>query len=68
MSTKITEVIKIPLNSSVYTFGAIKENARIRNEQDADPLLKALKLRKLHKEYNKHPLKTKQRGRKSTPP
>ena len=45
LSTKVTEVIKIPLNSAVYSFGAIKENARIRNEQDADPLLKALKQR-----------------------
>ena len=43
LSTKVTEVIKIPLNSAVYSFGAIKENALIRNEQDADPLLKALK-------------------------
>ena len=40
LSTKVTEVIKIPLNSTVYSFGAIKENARIRNEQDADPSLK----------------------------
>ena len=37
MSTKVTEVIKIPLNSAVYTFGAIKENVGIRNEQCADP-------------------------------
>ena len=32
----------------------MKENARIRNEQDADPLRKALKLRILHEEYDKH--------------
>ena len=57
LSTKVTEVIKIPLNSAVYSFGAIKENARIRNEQGADPLLKALKLRISHEEYNKHLLK-----------
>ena len=30
-------------NTAVYSFGAIKENALIRNEQDADLLLKALK-------------------------
>ena len=60
LSTKVTEFIKIPLNSAVYSFGAIKENARIRNEQDSEPLLKALKLRILHK----HLLKTEPRGRK----
>ena len=63
LSTKVTEVINIPLNSAVYTFGTIKENARIRNEQDADPLLKALKLRLLHEEYDKYLLKTEPRGR-----
>ena len=62
-STKVTEVIKIPLNSAVCTFGKIKENAKIRNEQDADPLLKTIKLRLLHKEYDKHLLKTEPRGR-----
>ena len=63
MSTKVTEVIKIPFNSAVCTYGAIKENAKIRNEQDADPLLKALKLRILHEEYDKHLLKTELRRR-----
>ena len=63
LSTKVTEVIKIPLNSAVYSFGAIKENARIRNEQDADPLPKALKLRISHEECDKHLLKTEPRGR-----
>ena len=62
LSTKVTEVIKIPLNSAVYSFGAIKENAQIRNEQDADPLLKALKQRISHEEYDKHLLKTEPRG------
>ena len=42
LSTEITEAVHIPLNTAVYAFGAIKENARIRNEQDADPILKAL--------------------------
>ena len=63
ISTKVTEVIKIPLISTVYTFGAIKKSAQIRNEQDADPILKALKLRILHEEYDKHLLKTEPRGR-----
>ena len=53
-STEVTETIKIPLNAAVYAFGAIKENVRIRNEQDADPLLKALKLRILHEVNEKH--------------
>ena len=62
LSAKVTEVIKIPLNFTVYSFGAIKENARIRNEQDADPLLKALKQRISHEEYDKHLFKTEPRG------
>ena len=33
LSTKVTEVIRIPLNSAVYSSGAIKEKARIRNER-----------------------------------
>ena len=63
LSTKVTETVKLPLNSAVYSFGAIKENARIRNEQDADPLLKALKLRISQEENDKHLLKTEPRGR-----
>ena len=53
LSTKVTEVMKIPRNSAVYTFGANKENARIKSEQDADPLFKARKLQILHEEYDK---------------
>ena len=63
LATKVTEVIKIPLNSAVYSFGSIKENARIRNEQDADRFLKALKQRISHEEYDKHLLKSEPRGR-----
>ena len=63
ISTKVTEVIKIPLNSTVYTFGAIKASARNRNEQDADSILKALKLHIIHEEYDKHLLKTEPRGK-----
>ena len=62
LSKKVTEVITIPLNFAAYSFGAIKENARIRNEQDADPLLKALKQRIAHDEYDKHLLKTEPQG------
>ena len=63
LSTKVTEVIKIPLISAVHSSGAIKENARIRNEQDSDPLLKALKQLISPKKYDKHLLKTEPRGR-----
>ena len=60
LSTKVPEIVKLPLSSAVYSFGAIKEHARIRNGQDADPLLKALKLRISHEEYDKHLLKLNQ--------
>ena len=63
LTTEVTETVHIPLDATFYAFGAIKENARIRNEQDADPILKALKLRLLHEEYDKHLLKTEPRGR-----
>ena len=63
LSTYITEIVTIPLNMAVYEFEAINENARIRNEQNADPHLEALKLRLLHEEYDKHILKTKPRSR-----
>ena len=62
MSTKVTEVTKIPLNTAVYLLAAIGQNARITIEHDEDPLIKALKLRILPKEYDKH-LKTEPRGR-----
>ena len=59
----MTETLRLPLNTAVYAIGAIKENARIGNEQEACPILKALKLRLLHEEYDKHLLKTEPRGR-----
>ena len=62
-STKVTEVISVPINAALYSFGEIKENARIRSEQDADTLIKALKLRILYEEYDKHLLKTEPGGR-----
>ena len=40
-----------------------KKIARIRNEPDGDLLLKALMIRLLHEEYDKHLLKTEPRGR-----
>ena len=56
-------MIKIPLISAVCVFAAIKEMVRIRNEQDAYTLLKALKLRILHDECVEHLLKTEPRGK-----
>ena len=32
LSTKVIEIVKLPLNSAVFSFAAIKEIARIRNE------------------------------------
>ena len=43
LSPKVTEVVKIPLNSAVYSLVAIKEKACFKNEHDSDPLPKALK-------------------------
>ena len=37
LTTILTGVINLPLKSAVYTFGAIKENARIHHEQVAPP-------------------------------
>ena len=50
MSTKVIEVLKILPNPTVYTLGAFKEIAPIRNKQDAGLLLKALNLQILHEE------------------
>ena len=39
----IKETTPIPINKASYTFGAIKEDARIRVEQDSDLVFKAIK-------------------------
>ena len=57
-TTKIKPSIKgttpIPINKASYTFGAIKEDARIRVEQDSDLVFKAIKRKLICEEYNKH--------------
>ena len=57
-TTKINLAIKettpIPLNKASYTFGAIKEDARIRVEQDSNLNFKAIKRKLICEEYDKH--------------
>ena len=61
-STRIKLAIKetnpIPINKASYTFGAIKEDARIRVEQDSDPVFKTIKKMLICEEYDKHLLQT----------
>ena len=61
-STRIKLAIKetnpIPINKASYTFGAIKEDARIRVEQDSDPVFKTIKKKLICEEYDKHLLQT----------
>ena len=46
------------MNKASYTFAAIKEDARIRFEQDTDIVFKAIKRKLICEEYNKHLLQT----------
>ena len=54
----IKETTPNPINKASYTFGAIKDDARIRVEQDSDLVFKALKRKLICEEYDKHPLQT----------
>ena len=54
----IKETTPIPINKASYTFGAIKEDARIRVEQDTDLVFKAIKRKLICEEYDKHLLQT----------
>ena len=54
----IKETTPIPINKVSYTFGAIKEDARIRVEQDSDLVFKAIKRKLICEEYDKHLLQT----------
>ena len=54
----IKETTPIPINKASYTFGAIKEDARIRVEQDSDPVFKAIKRKLICEEHDKHLLQT----------
>ena len=54
----IKETTPIPINKASYTFGAIKEDARIRVEQDSNLVFKAIKKNMICEEYDKHLLQT----------
>ena len=54
----LTETAPIPINKASYTFGAIKENAQIRVEQDSHPVFQAIKRKLICEEYDKHLLQT----------
>ena len=58
ITATIQEANIIPINTTSYALGAIKENARIRNEQDADIILKAIKAKLANEEHDEHLLKT----------
>ena len=53
----IKETTSIPISKASYT-GAIKENARIRVEQDSDPGFKAIKRKLLCEVHDKHLIQT----------
>ena len=54
----VKETTPILINKASYTFGAIKEEARIRVEQDSDIVFKAIKKKLICEEYDKHLLQT----------
>ena len=54
----IKETVPILNNKASYTFGAIKEDARIRVEQDSDLVFQAIKRKWICEEYDKHLIQT----------
>ena len=58
ITATIQEANIIPINTTSYALGAIKENARIRNEQNADVILKTIKAKVGNEEHDEHLLKT----------
>ena len=54
----IKETTPIPMNKASYTFGAMKEDARIRVEEESDLVFKTIKRKPLCEEYDKHLLQT----------
>ena len=54
----ITETAPIQINKASYTFRAIKEDARIRVEQDSDLVFQAIKKNLICEEFDKHLLQT----------
>ena len=58
MKLAVKETTPIRKNKASYTFGAIKEDARIRVEQDSNLVFKAIKKKLICEEYDKHLLQT----------
>ena len=54
----IKETTPTPRNKASYTFGAIKEDASIRVEQDSEMVFKAIKRKLISEEHDKHLLRT----------
>ena len=54
----IKETTPIPINIASYTFGALKEDARFRVEQDTDMVFEAIKKKLICGDYDKHLLQT----------
>ena len=54
----IQETTPIPINKASYTFGAIKEDSRIRVEQDSDLVFKTITKKLICEENDKHLLQT----------
>ena len=52
------ETPSIPINKAAYNFGAIKEDAHIRVEQNTDLVFKAIKRKLICEEYDIHLLQT----------
>ena len=50
----IKETEPISVNKAACTFGAIREDDRIRVEQDSDPVIQAIKRKLKCEEYDKH--------------
>ena len=60
----LTETAPIPINKASHPFGAIKENARIRVEQDSDPVFQAIKRKLICAEYDKQLLQTDRKAKR----
>ena len=60
----VKETAPIPISKGSYTFRAVKEDARIRVEQDRDIVLKTIKRKLIYEEYDKHLLQTDPRAKR----
>ena len=54
----IKETTPIPMNKASYTVGVIKEEARIRVEQDSNLVFKAMKRKLICEDFDEHLLQT----------